>query len=120
MLAHALGRLANRLSLAAQVDKIVGISAPADFIDRLESMAAVHHERLSVDVIRAYYFGARFLVEVEVVMPADMSVKDSHDIALTLQHRVLACCRIACSMIPMLRSVWCEASKLGSVAGRGL
>ena len=70
-----------------QVDKIVGISAPEDFIDRLESMAAVHHERLSVDVIRAYYFGARFLVEVEVVMPADMSVRDSHDIALILQHK---------------------------------
>ena len=115
----------------------MGISAPEEFIDRLETMAAVHHERLQVDVIRAYYFGARFLVEMEVVrlpgdratwlerqllpalvalgiwsahlrlatryispegtsamsawlqvMPHNMSVKDSHDIALLLQHKV--------------------------------
>ena len=70
------------------MNKIVGISAPADFVDRLGAMAAAHHERLRVDVIRAYYFGARFLVEMEVVMPSAMSVKESHDIALSLQHKV--------------------------------
>ena len=81
-----------------QVDKIVGISAPEDFVDRLEAMAAAHHERLQVDVIRAYYFGARFLVEMEVVMPSDMSVKESHDIALVLQHKVSL----------HLRCLWCS------------
>lgn len=38
--------------------------------------------------VRAYHFGARFIVEMEVVMPADMTVRESHDIALQLQHKV--------------------------------
>ena len=37
--------------------------------------------------VRAYHFGARFIVEMEVVMPADMTVRESHDIALQLQHK---------------------------------
>ena len=30
----------------------------------------------------------RYIVEMEVVLPADMSVRDSHDISLDLQHKV--------------------------------
>jgi divalent metal cation (Fe/Co/Zn/Cd) transporter len=36
----------------------------------------------------AYHFGARYLVEIEVVMPADMTVRESHDIALGLQQKL--------------------------------
>lgn len=73
-----------------QVEKIVGMRAPEDFISKLEDLAGGHHDELQVDVIRAYYFGARFLVEMEVVMPERMSVRESHDIALILQHKVEA------------------------------
>lgn len=31
------------------------------------------------------------VVEVEVLLPADMSVRESHDIALALQHKVRCC-----------------------------
>lgn len=37
-----------------------------------------------------YHFGARYIVEMEVVMPGDMTVAESHDIALALQHKVEA------------------------------
>eukprot|EP00775_Hariotina_reticulata_P002281 gene2281-2592_t len=43
---------------------------------------------MGLDVIRAYHFGSRYIVEMEVVLPADMSVQDSHDISLDLQHKV--------------------------------
>ncbi|CAK0784774.1 hypothetical protein CVIRNUC_007978 [Coccomyxa viridis] len=74
--------------LKGQVDKIVGKGAPTEFIEQLEDMVNTHHEKVAVDVIRAYHFGARFIVEVEVIMPATWSVKESHDVALTLQHKV--------------------------------
>ncbi|CAL8462983.1 g2517 [Coccomyxa elongata] len=74
--------------LQGQVNKIVGIGAPVEFVSTLEGLANAHHENMAVDVIRAYHFGARFIVEVEVIMPANMSVRESHDIALQLQHRV--------------------------------
>ena len=47
-----------------KVDKIVGKGAPTEFIEQLEDMVNTHHERVEVDVIRAYHFGARFIVEV--------------------------------------------------------
>ncbi len=31
---------------------------------------------------------ANYLVEVEVVLPAEMTVRESHDIALALQHKI--------------------------------
>jgi hypothetical protein len=31
---------------------------------------------------------ARYIVEMEVVLPAGMTVRDSHDISLDLQHKV--------------------------------
>lgn len=37
-----------------------------------------------------YHFGARYIVEMEVVMPGGMTVAESHDIALALQHKVEA------------------------------
>ena len=33
-------------------------------------------------------FGPNFLVELEVVLPPDMPVRESHDIALALQQKV--------------------------------
>ncbi|KAF8066373.1 hypothetical protein HT031_002697 [Scenedesmus sp. PABB004] len=71
-----------------QVDKIVGRGAPALFIEQLEALANSHHEAMGLDVIRAYHFGARYIVEMEVLLPATMSVRDSHDISLDLQHKV--------------------------------
>ena len=41
-----------------------------------------------VDITRAYHFGARYNVEIEIILPGDMSVRESHDIALELQHKV--------------------------------
>ena len=52
------------------------------------SIANAHHEHLSVDCIRAYHFGSRFIVELEVLLPPKMTVEESHDIALFLQHKV--------------------------------
>ncbi|GAB4819696.1 hypothetical protein N2152v2_006742 [Parachlorella kessleri] len=70
--------------------KIVGQAAPEAFRQKVEQIAASHHPSLLVDITRAYHFGSRFNVEQEVVLPADMTVEESHDIALALQHKLEA------------------------------
>ena len=77
-----------RSCLCWQVDKMIGKGAPEDFIHNLEQLASTHHADMSLDHIRAYYFGQRFIVEMEVVLPPRMTVRESHDIAMILQHKV--------------------------------
>ncbi|KAG9401438.1 hypothetical protein AC1031_009299 [Aphanomyces cochlioides] len=73
-----------------QVERLVGLQADQDFIDRVRAIADAHHPQLKSDIIRAYHFGNNFLVELEVVLPKDMSVQESHDISLALQIKVEA------------------------------
>lgn len=37
---------------------------------------------------RAYYFGSRMLVEVDIVLPETMPLKESHDIGESLQFAI--------------------------------
>jgi divalent metal cation (Fe/Co/Zn/Cd) transporter len=48
----------------------------------------MHHEEVIVDCIRAYHFGSRYMVEMEIVMPIDYTLKQVHDISLELQLKV--------------------------------
>jgi divalent metal cation (Fe/Co/Zn/Cd) transporter len=72
------------------VDKLCGRNAPEEFYAQLQELANEHHPSMQLDVVRAYAFGARYLVEVEVVMPARTPLRVSHDLALQLQHRIEA------------------------------
>lgn len=71
-----------------QTKKLTGHTAPPEFVDRVNQLAAAHNAALAVDVTRCYHFGARYNVEMEIVLPALMTVAESHDIALALQHKI--------------------------------
>ena len=43
---------------------------------------------MQADIIRAYHFGSNYLVEVEVILPEKMSVREAHDISLDLQKKI--------------------------------
>jgi hypothetical protein len=43
---------------------------------------------MSLSLVRVYHFGSRFNVEMEIVLPGSMTVRESHDIALALQHKI--------------------------------
>lgn len=68
-----------------QTRLLVGHGAGAEFINVIKQLAITHHSQLQPDSIKAYSFGNRFLVEIEVVMPEHYTVKKSHDICLELQ-----------------------------------
>ncbi len=74
--------------MGEQVKKVVGHTAPPEFITQVTAMAQSHDTRILVDCIRAYHFGARYNVEIEIVLPGEMTVALSHDIALALQHKI--------------------------------
>lgn len=78
----------NYCLLILKVKKIVGGSAPEEFKGEVKKLADEHHNALNVDSVKAYHYGSRYNVEMEVILPADMTVADSHDIALELQHKV--------------------------------
>ncbi|TMW65065.1 hypothetical protein Poli38472_009232 [Pythium oligandrum] len=71
-----------------QVMQLVGVCASEEFIEEVKELCRHHNPKLSLDIVRAYHFGSKYLVELEVVVPADMTVKDAHDIALQLQFKV--------------------------------
>jgi divalent metal cation (Fe/Co/Zn/Cd) transporter len=47
-----------------------------------------HHDDVAVDCTRAYHFGAAYIVEMEILMPPETLLRDSHDIALDLQQKL--------------------------------
>jgi len=68
-----------------QIEMLVGKSAPPEFVEKLRDIANRFHPQMKLDIIRVYHFGARFLVELEMVLPEDKTVKWAHDRSLKLQ-----------------------------------
>jgi len=65
---------------------LTGRTAPPEFLKELTYIACHHDQRIiAVDTVRAYHFGVNYLVEVDIVLPADMPLRESHDIGESLQ-----------------------------------
>jgi len=71
-----------------QVDMLVGKRADENFVKAIEEIADTYREVMLLDKLTAYYFGPKFLVELEMVMPEDTLLRDSHDAGIRLQHSV--------------------------------
>jgi cation diffusion facilitator family transporter len=71
-----------------QLEMIIGKAADPDFLDVVREMAETHDPAASLDVVRAYHFGPKFLVEIEIVMAEDTPLRESHDVGILLQHKI--------------------------------
>jgi cation diffusion facilitator family transporter len=71
-----------------QIEQLTGKCAPDEFLEELHDLASNFDKRMKVDVVRAYHFGPKFLVEVEVVLPKDTLLMDSHDLGMELQYEI--------------------------------
>lgn len=71
-----------------QINMLVGKEADPEFLNRVRQIAETHHDSAELDVVRAYHFGPKFLVEIEIVMDRSTPLEVSHDVGLLLQHRV--------------------------------
>jgi divalent metal cation (Fe/Co/Zn/Cd) transporter len=74
-----------------QIEHLTGRTAPDDFIEEILTLATNFDERiLAVDYCRAYHFGPNFLVELEIVLPRDTMLFESHDLGMDLQYEIEA------------------------------
>eukprot|EP00977_Amphora_coffeiformis_P020607 scaffold8374_cov175-Amphora_coffeaeformis.AAC.46 len=71
-----------------QIEHLTGKAAPEEFIEELMEIATEFDERMTVDSLRAYHFGPKFLVELEMVMPRETLLFESHDLGMELQYEI--------------------------------
>ena len=72
-----------------QTDMVVGKRADEAFLDTIREMAETHDpDVVGVDSVKAYHFGPRFLVELEIVMSPQACLVETHDVGIMLQHKI--------------------------------
>merc|ERR1719188_1999203 len=76
------------LTAVEQVNMLVGKEAHPEFLETVKEMARKHHPDAQLDVVRAYHFGPKFLVEVEMVMDRQTPLEKSHDVGIALQDEI--------------------------------
>ena len=68
---------------------MVGQSAEPKVLQKLTWMTCNHDPRIEqVDTVRAYTFGKKLFVEVDIVLNGRMSLEEGHDIGEGLQDRI--------------------------------
>ena len=69
-----------------QVDMLAGKAADPNMLSKLTYLAFNHHPQVrKIDTVRAYHVGTRLLVELDIVLPPDMPLRQAHDIGESLQ-----------------------------------
>nr|KAG5698977.1 hypothetical protein BaRGS_033490 [Batillaria attramentaria] len=64
-----------------QIRMLTGITAKPDFLSKVTWMCLNHSPHITkIDTVRAFHFGNRFLVEVDIVLPRDMTLDTTHGI----------------------------------------
>ncbi|KAL5720530.1 Metal tolerance protein 10 [Ranunculus cassubicifolius] len=68
---------------------LIGRTASPEYLSELTYLVWNHHEEVKhIDTVRAYTFGSHYFVEVDIVLPGDMQVHQSHNIGETLQEKL--------------------------------
>lgn len=73
-----------------QIEQLTGKTAPPDLIEEYILLSENFDGRLQVDTCRAYHFGPKFLVELEIVMCEHTLLRESHDLGMDLQYEIEA------------------------------
>ncbi|XP_045161557.2 uncharacterized protein LOC123526463 isoform X2 [Mercenaria mercenaria] len=72
-----------------QIKLLTGHTADPNFLSKITWICLNHHhEIIYIDTVRAFHFGNNFLVEVDIVLPEDMSLKEAHNIGESLQQKL--------------------------------
>lgn len=68
---------------------LIGIATDDNFLKKITYTAMQHSsEILKVDSCRAFHVGSDVYVEVDIVLPEDMPLKNTHDIGESLQNKL--------------------------------
>jgi len=73
----------------SQVKLLSGKTASPEFISKIIYLAWNHSKDIkAIDTVRAFHFGEKFLVEVDVVLSKEMTLGAAHDIGEGLQQKI--------------------------------
>jgi cation diffusion facilitator family transporter len=65
---------------------LVGVAADQEMRGLITYISMTHSDRIThIDTVRAYHAGPRIIVEVDIVMPEDACLRETHDVAESLQ-----------------------------------
>ena len=68
---------------------LIGKTAPSEYLAKLTYLIWNHDKEIKhIDTVRAYTFGCNYFVEVDIVLPQEMSLNQAHDIGETLQDKL--------------------------------
>ena len=68
---------------------LIGVSAETSFLQHITYISMTHSPLVkSLDTVRAWHSGPRVIVEVDIVMDQNMTLKETHDVAEELQMKV--------------------------------
>ncbi|XP_024379643.1 metal tolerance protein 11 isoform X2 [Physcomitrium patens] len=77
------------LTVLENVTALVSRSASPDFLRKVTYLCWNHHKEIrQIDTVRAYTFGSHYFAEVDIVLAADMPLRQAHDIGESLQDKL--------------------------------
>lgn len=77
------------LTVLENVNALVSRTASPDFLRKLTYLCWNHHKEIrQIDTVRAYTFGSHYFAEVDIVLAADMPLRQAHDIGESLQDKL--------------------------------
>lgn len=69
-----------------QLPQLIGKSADPNTLKKLTYLSMTHNDVIvHVDTVLAYYIGPKLQVEIHIVLPADLSLREAHDIGESLE-----------------------------------
>jgi len=75
--------------LREQVRHLSGYAADPEFLQKITWLTLNHSPLIKqIDTVRAFHFGTSFLVEVEIILPETMTLKEAHDIEDSLKDKL--------------------------------
>ncbi|KAI8095688.1 cation efflux family-domain-containing protein [Thamnidium elegans] len=75
-------------TLFEHIPLVVGRSADTSFLNLITYIALTHPGVVQVDTCKAYHAGNSLFVEVDIVLPPNMELRNSHDIGEALQQKL--------------------------------
>ncbi|XP_043692154.1 metal tolerance protein 11-like [Telopea speciosissima] len=77
------------MTVLENVNSLVGRAAAPEYLQKLTYLCWNHHKAIRhIDTVRAYTFGSHYFVEVDIVLPSDMPLREAHDIGESLQEKL--------------------------------
>ncbi|CAF0899158.1 unnamed protein product [Didymodactylos carnosus] len=75
--------------LRKQIKHLSGYTAKPEFLQQVTWLTLQHSPLITkIDTVRAFHFGTSFLVEVDIILPEIMTLKEAHTIGASLQKKL--------------------------------